>query len=254
MKRTLWITLCAVFLGASLSYGNAAPKPPEQNWSFEGPFGTFDRKALRRGLQVYREVCASCHSAAHLRYEKLKELGFTESDVKAIAAEYEVPGPVGEDGNTKPRKAEPKDFFAHPYPTEAAARDANNGALPVDLSMVIKARPHGPDYVFAFITGYAKAPSDLKMAPGMHYNLYFPGHQSAMAPPLSDNQVTYPDGTPATVDHMARDVVTFLAWASEPEMETRKRMGVMVLIFLSIFTAMLYVLTKRVWWHIKHPS
>lgn len=254
MKRAFWITLCAVFLGAPDMHANEAPKPPAQNWSFEGPFGTFDRQALRRGFQVYREVCASCHSAAHLRYEKLKELGFTESDVKAIAAEYEVPGPMGEDGTTKPRKAEPKDFFAHPYPTEAAARDANNGALPVDLSMVIKARPHGPDYVYAYITGYANPPAGHKLATGMHYNLYFPGHQTAMAPPLTDNQVTYPDGTVATVDHMARDVVTFLSWASEPEMESRKRMGVMVLIFLAIFTTMLYVLMRRIWWHVKHPS
>lgn len=254
MKQALWITLCLSMSFAPTARSGEGVVPPAQEWSFSTVRGTYDRESLRRGLQVYREVCSACHGMYHLRYEKLKELGFTQNDVKAIAAEYEVVGPVGEDGQRTMHKAEPKDFFAHPFPTEAAARSANNGAYPVDLSLVVKARKHGPDYVYALLTGYADAPAAMHMAPGMHYNTYFPGHQIAMAPPLTDNQVTYPDGTVASVHQMAHDVVTFLSWASEPEMESRKRMGMMVLIFLGIFTSMMFVLTRRVWWEIKHPA
>ncbi|MBA4750353.1 MAG: cytochrome c1 [Alphaproteobacteria bacterium] len=255
MKKNMWILLCVLMLGQSGVWANEVPKPPSQKWSFSGAFGTYDRPSVRRGLQVYREVCAACHGMNHLRYEKLKALGFTESDVKAIAAEYEVAGTVADDGQPTKRKAEPKDFFAHPFPTEAAAREANNGAFPVDLSMVVKARPHGPDYVYGLLTGYTQMPAGMHMASGMHYNKYFPGNQIAMAPPLiSDGQVTYPDGTKATIHQMAHDVVTFLAWASEPEMEKRKHMGVVVLIFLGLFTVMMGVLTRRIWWNVKHPS
>lgn len=222
------------------------PKLPKVKWSFEGPLGTFDRAALQRGFQVYKEVCSVCHALEHLRYEKLGALGFSKDEVKAIAAAYEVPGPLNDEGEPTTRKADPGDFFARPYKNDKQARSANNGALPVDQSLIVKARVGGPNYVYGLLTGYTELPNGFQLMKGMHYNKYFAGHQIAMPAPLRDGQVTYSDGTQATVDQMSRDVTTFLAWAAEPEMEYRKEMGVKVLIFLSIFTLMLIGLLRRI--------
>ena len=236
-------------LGAQQETGIPAPAP--QKWSFKGPFQTFDRAALQRGLQVYQEVCSTCHSLKHLSYRNLSALGYTEKEIKAIAAEHKV-NDTNDQGEPVERPAVPADRFVSPYPNDKAARAANNGALPPDLSLMTKARKYGPDYLYALLTGFQQAPKDLKLSPGMHYNLAFPGHQIAMAPPLSDGQVTFADGTPATVQQMAHDVVTFLAWAAEPEMEARKQTGVMVIAFLLVFTAFLYASMKRIWGRVKH--
>lgn len=252
LKQTLlsFFVLLVFDYSVAVSAGSMPP-PPEQPWSFKGVLGTFDRNELRRGLQVYREVCAACHGLRLLRYEKLLGLGFSEEDIKVIASNYEVPGDLNSDGEPTTRPAEPKDNFVSPYPNEVASRAANNGAYPPDLSLITKARFHGTDYLFALLTGYREAPQDFKMSEGMYYNIAYSGNQIAMAPPLSEGLIEYPDGTPATIDQMARDVTAFLTWASDPEAESRRQMGLMVLIFMLIFTVMLYILNKRIWKKVK---
>lgn len=225
--------------------------PPKHKWDFKSPFGVFDRKQLQRGFQVYKEVCSVCHGLNLLRYDKLEALGFSDAEIKAIAGEYEVPGPLNEDGEPTRVKATPGDAFANPYPNKQAARAANNGAYPVDLSLITKARANGADYLQALLTGYEEAPDDFGLMGGMYYNAYFSGHQIAMPPPLTDNQVEYADGTKATVEQMSKDVVTFLSWASEPEMEQRRNLGVKVIIFLLFFTFLMRMLMRRTWRKIK---
>ena len=247
-----WISLWITLGQAAGNHGDTAAKTPSKNsWSFNGPFGVFDRAALQRGFQVYKEVCSTCHSLEHMRYEKLQALGFSKAEIKAIAASVEIPGPLNDEGEPTRKPADPGDYFAKPYPNEKAARAANNGGYPVDLSLIIKARKYGADYLFALLRGFVKAPSTFHLMPGMYYNPYFEGHQIAMAPPLAEGIVSYSDGTPATIEQMAHDVTNFLAWASEPEMEERKRLGVKVLIFLSFFTLLLFILMRRTWHGIK---
>ncbi|MBT3553377.1 MAG: cytochrome c1 [Rhodospirillaceae bacterium] len=235
---------------ASASSGKAAPS---QEWTFDGVFGNFDRAQLKRGYQVYQEVCAACHSLSQIYYRNLSEIGFTEDEVKKIAAEFEVPrgpddeGETHEDGEQIMRAAKPFDKLVQPYANEQAARAANNGALPPDLSLVTKARKGGANYLHALLTGFADAPEGFKMQDGMSYNVYFPGAQIAMAPPIDDDAVEYADGTKASKDQISRDVAAFLTWTAEPELEDRKRIGIKVLIFLIIFTAMLYAVKRRVW-------
>lgn len=250
---------CAFLLLSTLFAQNAtaaegpsvAKIPPKINWSFDGPFGTFDRAELQRGFQVYKQVCATCHALEWLRYEKLSALGFTEEEIKAIASEYEVAGPLNDDGEPTVRPAEKGDYFAKPFPNQKAARAANNGAYPPDLSLITKARKHGADYIYALLTGYIKPPEGFHLMQGMHYNIYFDGHQIAMPPPLAEGIVTYADGTPATIQQMARDVSVFLAWASEPEMEERKKLGLKVMIYLAFFTLLMFLLMRRIWKGVK---
>lgn len=224
-----------------------APKPPSQHWSFEGIFGTYDRAAAQRGFQVYKEVCAACHNLRFIFYRDLKGLGYNDAEVAAIAAGYETEAGPNDKGEMFKRPGQPSDRFAAPFPNDAAARASNNGALPVDLSVVIKAREHGPDYLYALLTGYKEPPAGFQTQPGMSYNAYFAGHQIAMPQPLNDGQVAYGDGTQATVAQMAKDVVTFLAWTAEPEMEARKAMGIKVILFLIILTGLLYAVKRKVW-------
>ena len=229
-----------------IAAGNTV-KPTKQNWSFSGLFGTFDRGALQRGFQVYNEVCATCHSARLLHYRNLKDIGFSEDQVIKIAASREVTdGPNGE-GEMFQRPARLSDRFVEPFPNEQAARAGNNGALPPDLTLMTKARVGGADYLHALLTGYNPAPKDMKLAEGMYYNLFFPGQQIAMPPPLVEGSVEYADKTKSTVNRMSRDLTTFLSWAAEPELEWRKRMGVKVILFLLILTGMLYGIKRKVW-------
>jgi ubiquinol-cytochrome c reductase cytochrome c1 subunit len=225
--------------------------PPKVSWHFKGPIGTFDRASLQRGFQVYTEVCAVCHALNHLRYDNLSALGFSAAEIKAIAAKHEIPGPPDDEGQPTMVKATPGDHFARPYPNEQAARAANNGSLPPDLSLITKARLYGADYVFALLTGYSEAPENFKLLTGMSYNEYYPGHQIAMPPPLTENRITYSDGTPATIQQMAHDVTVFLAWAAEPEMEQRKQLGVKVLIYLAAFSFVMYLLMRQTWKNIR---
>lgn len=251
-----WVPLAAAVallggLAALPAEAQEAPKPPHESWSFEGPFGTFDRAAAQRGFQVYKEVCSACHALQHAYYRDLRGIGLSEEQVKAIAAEVTVPD-IGDDGQPIERPALPSDHFKSPFPNEKAARAANNGAAPPDLSLIVKARAGGPDYVYGILTGYSSPPANMKMSDGMNYNKYFPGHQIAMPPPLSDGRVTYADGTPASVNQMAHDVVTFLSYIAAPETEQRKALGVKIVLFLVLMTAVTYAVKRKVWADVEH--
>ncbi|MFN0044079.1 MAG: cytochrome c1 [Alphaproteobacteria bacterium] len=237
----------ALTLAASSAHASETAKIPKQNWSFGGIFGTFDRAQLQRGFTVYKNVCSACHGMNLIAYRNLTEIGFSEDEVKAIAAEYEVTDGPNDEGEMFQRPARPSDRLRKPFANENAARAANNGAAPPDLSLMIKAREDGANYVYALLTGYAEPPADMKMADAMSFNKHFPGGQIAMAPPISEGAVEYADGTSATVEQISRDVVAFLAWAAEPEMEARKRLGVKVILFLLVLTGMLYAVKRKVW-------
>jgi ubiquinol-cytochrome c reductase cytochrome c1 subunit len=225
--------------------------PQEIEWSFNGPVGTFDRAQLQRGFQVYKEVCSACHSINRVAFRDLAALGFSPAEIKAIAAGYELPSIDGT-GEPTTRKALPSDKFPLLYANEAAARAAQNGALPPDLSLITKAREDGTNYVHSLITGYADAPANWKVPDGLYYNPYFKSLNVAMPPPIAaDDQVTYADGTKATKDQMARDIAAFLTWAAEPKMEARKETGVASIIFLLIMTGLGYLSYRKVWADIK---
>ncbi|MBI2978242.1 MAG: cytochrome c1 [Rhodospirillales bacterium] len=239
--------MVALGLAAGAAMAAEGGKPPAQTWSFDGLFGTYDRAAAQRGFLVYNTVCAACHGLSLVAYRNLAGIGFKDDAIKAIAAAKEVPDGPNDQGEMFNRPGRPADRFAKPFANDNAARAANNGALPPDLSLITKARKGGADYIHALLTGYKEPPTGVQMMEGMQYNAYFPGNQIAMAPPLTEGQVEYADGTKATVAQMAHDVATFLTWAAEPEMEERKRMGVKVLLFLIVLTAMLYALKRQIW-------
>ena len=219
----------------------------EEHWSFDGVRGKVDHQAAQRGVQVYKEVCSACHGLTRVSFRTLQDLGFSEAEVKALANGYTFPS-INDSGEAIERPGLPSDHFPSPYANENAGRAANNGAYPPDLSLITKARHDGPNYVYSILTGYENPPADVKLGPNMHYNPYFPGGQIAMPAPLTaEGQVTYEDGTKATVDQMAHDVVNFLQWAAEPEMEARKRMGIKVMLFLGIASIFFYIAKKRVW-------
>jgi ubiquinol-cytochrome c reductase cytochrome c1 subunit len=250
--RTLVIALAATAavlgMGApSASASESDVKLPSPGWSFDGMFGTFDPAAQQRGFQIYTEVCSGCHALKHLYYRNLKDIGFSDDEVKAIAAAVQVTDGPNDQGEMFERPGRPSDRFKSPFPNDNAARAANNGALPPDLSLITKARTGGADYVYGILTGYADPPPDVKLMEGMNYNKYFPGHQIAMPPPLTDDRVTYADGTKATLPQEAHDVVTFLAWAAEPELATRKQLGVKVLLFLIVLSGLLFAVKRKVW-------
>jgi ubiquinol-cytochrome c reductase cytochrome c1 subunit len=219
----------------------------DMQWQFDGMSGTVDRASAQRGLQVYKEVCASCHGLKRVAFRNLTEIGFSEGEVKTIAAGYSVEDGPNDEGEMFQRPGLPSDRFVSPFPNEKAARAANGGAYPPDLSLIVKARPNGASYLYSLLTGYEEAPEGHEPAPGQYYNPYFPGGFLAMPPPLSNDLVTYQDGTNASTEQMAKDVVNFLQWAAEPEMEQRKRMGIKVLVFLAIMTVMFYFAKKRIW-------
>jgi ubiquinol-cytochrome c reductase cytochrome c1 subunit len=220
---------------------------PHQEWSFDGVFGTYDRASLQRGFQVYKEVCSACHPVKHLYFRDLGEIGYSEDEVKAIAAGYQVTDGPNDEGQMYQRPGRPSDPIPGPFPNDQAARAANNGALPPDQSLIVKARPGGPDYVYAILTGYKEPPAGFKMLEGMNYNEFFPGHQIAMPPPLSDNAVTFADGTPATLPQMAHDVTSFLTWAAEPNLDDRHRTGLKVILFLVVAAGVFYAAKRKIW-------
>ncbi len=249
-----------VIAGAALAFLLAGPalaqhdemKLPQQSWSFNGPFGTYDRAAMQRGYQVYNEVCSNCHGMKQMYYRNLTGIGLNEEQVKAIAASKEISGGTDDSGQPVERPALPSDHFKSPFPNDKAARAANGGALPPDQSLIIKARDDGSNYVYNLLNGYEDAPAGVKVGDGQYYNKWFPGHQLAMPAPLRDGAVTYADGTPATVDQMSRDVVQFLTWASMPEMETRKRMGIKWVSIFVMLTGLTYVVKKQIWKDVHH--
>ena len=249
VRFVLLIAVSILTCGSHSALAGGGGEPvPHQHWHFTGPFGTFDRGALQRGFQVYSQVCSACHGMDHLYYRNLSALGYNEAEVKAIAAEFEVTDGPNDEGEMFDRPAKPSDRFKNPFPNAKAAAYANNGALPPDLSLITKARAHGADYVYALLTGYSdKVPKDIELLSGQYYNKYMAGHVIAMAPPLSDGMVAYEDGTAETVEQYSKDIVEFLVWSSEPTMEIRKRTGIKVLFFLSIFCAIMYAVKRKIW-------
>ncbi|EKF60043.1 MAG: cytochrome c1 [Agrobacterium albertimagni] len=246
-------------------------KPEQMDWSFAGPFGKYDKGQLQRGLKVYTEVCAACHSMSLVAFRTLEDLGYSEAQVKAFAANYEVEDGPNADGDMFTRTAVASDHFPSPFPNKEAAAAANGGAAPPDFSLIAKARgvtrgfptfvfdiftqyqQGGPDYIHALLTGYQDPPEGVEVAEGTYFNPYFIAGQSlAMAPPISDGQVTYDDGAPETMEQYSLDVSAFLMWAAEPHLEDRKRMGFMVMIFLAIFTALIYLTKKSVYANKEH--
>ena len=225
---------------------------PKQTWSFSGLFGTYDRAAAQRGFQVYKEVCAACHSMKLAYYRDLAGIGLDEKQIAAIAASVDVPGGVNDQGEPFMRPGLPSDHFKSPFPNDNAARAANNGALPPDQSLLVNAREGGADYIADLMTGYAEPPAGMVMGSGMNYNKYFPGHQIAMAQPLHDDQVVYADGTKATIAQEAHDVATFLTYIANPEMEERKRLGVKAIVFLALLTGVTYAVKRKVWADVEH--
>jgi ubiquinol-cytochrome c reductase cytochrome c1 subunit len=238
--------LAALLLGATGAMAQEAGPMPSVSWSFSGPFGTYDRAALQRGFQIYTEVCSNCHSLNLLHYHDLSALGYSDDEVKAIAAQKQV-ADINDQGEPIKRPARPSDAFVPPFPNDKAARAANNGALPPDQSLIVKARDGGANYIYGIVTGYGTPPADMKIADGMNYNKMFPGHQIAMPQPLQDDSVTYGDGTKATLDQEARDITTFLSWAADPTMEERKKTGAKVVIFLVVLTLVLYGAKRKIW-------
>jgi ubiquinol-cytochrome c reductase cytochrome c1 subunit len=236
-------------------------QPRHASLQSDGPLGTFDRQQLQRGFQVYKEVCAACHGLNLVAFRNLADLGYEEPEIKAIADQWqiEVPSVNPDTGEATTRKALPADAFPDPYANEVAARAANNNALPPDLSLITKARHHGPDYVYSLLVGYRNAdtykndkgeavPAENRPGQGLYFNPYFPNLNIAMPPPITaDGQVTYADGTNATRDQMAKDVAAFLTWTAEPKLENRHRTGVAVLIFLALATLLAYLSYRNIW-------
>lgn len=263
----LLISLFVGALGFAEEYGKPTvksvfhlPLAPKENisWSFEGPAGKYDNAQLQRGFQVYKEVCSACHSMKLVAFRDLEQIGFTKPQVKAIAKGWttEVPSINAETGEVTTRKATPADHFPSPYANEVAGRAANNGALPPDQSLLIKARHEGPQYIYSLLTGYpadgqpaalAKKFPDVATPEGKHYNPYFPNLNLAMAPPLTDDQVSYADGTKATVKQEAKDVTAFLMWAAEPNLQTRHAVGWATMVYLLIFTGLAYLAYRSIW-------
>lgn len=223
--------------------------PPEQDWSFNGVFGSFDRASLQRGYKVYSQVCAACHAMSKLSYRNLSGLGYNEAEIKAIASQYTVMDGPNDEGEMEERTAKPSDTFKSPFANRQQAMYANNGAYPPDLSLITKARHYGPDYLYALMIGYEQAPEKYqkKLLAGQYYNKYMSGHIIAMAAPLSDGMIEYEDGTEGTVEQYSKDVTTFLTWASDPHMEGRKSMGIKVFLFLLAFAGVMYATKKKVW-------
>lgn len=246
---TATIALTATFgvSNMAVAAGGDTTELQTREWSFSGPFGTFDKASMQRGFQVYREVCAGCHSMDLIAFRNLADLGYNEAEIKAIAAEYEVQDGPDDEGEMFMRPARPADRMPGPYRNDNEARASNNGAMPVDLSLIAKARAYGPDYLYSLLVGYKEAPASVEMPEGMHYNSAYSGNLIAMPQPLYGDDVEFADGADASIEGSAADVTQFLMWAAEPKLEIRKRIGVAAVFFLSIFLVLSYFAKRRIW-------
>lgn len=234
-------------IGAAQAAGDAK-HPKEVDWEHAGPFGTFDRHSVQRGFQVYQQVCASCHGMKYVAFRNLESVGFSEEQVKAIAAGYTITDGPDDSGEMFDREGKASDYFPEPFPNDKAAAAANGGVAPPDLSLMSKARPNGDNYVYSVLTGYGEGEGDEHHCPPTAYpNAYFAGGCIAMPPPLSDDLVEYADGTAASTEQMAHDVTAFLAWAAEPKMEERKQLGWKVVLFLVALSILLYLAKRQIW-------
>jgi cytochrome c1 len=277
MQRSLIALTLAGFLAAFVTpvvaQEHEAPTPPRVKWSFSGPFGKYNEGQLQRGFKIYKEVCSSCHSMDLLAIGSLANPGgpgFSEAQVAALAAEYKVKD-LDDKGDSVDRAGRPADHFPAPFANELAAKAANGGVAPPDMSTLAKARSYsrgfpwfifdmftqfqeqGPDYIAAILQGYKDPPKTFKVPDGGHYNEYFPGHVIAMPAPLSDGQVTYDDGSPQTLVQYSHDVAAFLMWAAEPHMVARKRLGFQVMFFLIVLAGLMYFTKKKVWHEAEKP-
>ena len=253
MKRFNFIKILisiSIFTFCNPAFSAEQEDPLKVNWSFKGLTGKFDRASLQRGFQVYKEVCSSCHSMQYLSYRNLGEPGgpeFSLEEVKAIAASIEIDDGPDSQGEMFTRPGRPSDKFKSPYPNVNASIAANGGAYPPDMSVLVKARPGGADYIYSVLVGYEDPPVGMILDEGVYYNKYMIGNKIKMSAPLSEGIVDYTDGNEATVDQMAKDVTTFLSWAAEPELETRHKTGIKVIIYLILLTALVYFSMKRIW-------
>ena len=283
VKRNVFAaTMLLGLLGSAATVASAQeaagenPLPPHQSWSFSGPFGTYDTAQLQRGYQVYRQVCSNCHSAKFMSFRNLAEPGgpeFSDSQVKALSATFKVQDGPDDSGNMYERAGRPSDPFPSPFANEQAARAANGGALPPDMSTLAKARSfeqgglwflagpftqyqeEGPDYIHALLTGYKDAPPEgFKLPEGKYYNAYFPGHAISMPPPLSDGLVDYTDGSPKTKEQYAKDIAAYVQWMSERKVDQRKQTGFKTVIFLAVFAYLLFLIKRRIWAGVKDSS
>ncbi len=275
-KHRLFVT---VLVGALLALAlpaaaaNEQVAPPQIQWSFAGPFGKYDPAQLQRGFKIYREVCSNCHSMNYLAFRNLADVGgpgFSEAQAAAVAAAYKIKD-LDDQGNPNERPGRLADYFPPPFPNELAAKAANGGTAPPDMSTLAKARGYsrgfpwfvfdifvqyqeqGPDYIAAILKGYKNPPPGFNVPSGGHYNEYFPGHNIAMPPPLQDGQVAYDDGSPQTLEQYSKDIGAFLMWVAEPHLVARKRVGFQVVIFLFVFAGLLYLVKKKVWYEVEAP-
>ena len=256
MKNILKLFSVIILFGVSSVNVFSAEKVEflKTDWTFKGLFGKFDRASLQRGYQVYTEVCAACHSMKYLSYRNLSEKGgpeFSVAQAKAIAASFEVTDGPNADGEMFQRPGKLSDKFVMPYENVKAAEAANGGAYPPDMSVLVKARGGGVDYIYSLLQGYEEAPSGMILDDGVHYNKYMYGNKIKMSAPLSDGIVEYSDGTKASVEQMSKDVTTFLMWAAEPSLEARHQMGFKAIVYLIILTILVYFSMKRIWSRVK---
>ena len=249
------LSLIILFVGASFnSYSADKVEYLKTDWTFKGLFGKFDRGALQRGYQVYTEVCSSCHSMKYVSYRNLAEKGgpeFTVEQAKAIAASFEVTDGPNSDGEMFTRPGKLSDKFVMPYDNVKAAQAANGGAYPPDMSVLVKARGGGANYIYSLLQGYEEPPYGVTLEEGVHYNKYMYGNKIKMANPLSDDLIEYADGTRATVEQMSKDVTTFLMWTAEPHLEARHQMGFKAILYLIVLTILVYFSMKRIWSRIE---
>jgi len=257
MKKIIKTFLIILFFNSIIVFSIAAEQTEKllnPGWEFKGFAGKFDRGSLQRGYQVYTEVCSSCHSLKYLSYRNLSEPGgpeFTEDQVKAIASQFEVNDGPNDDGDMFTRPARPSDNFVSPYENDNAAKASNGGAYPPDMSVLVKARQGGADYIYSLLLGYEDPPTGTSLDEGVYYNKYMSGNNIKMSNPLSDGLVEYGDGTSATVEQMAKDVVTFLAWTAEPHLEKRHKIGFRAIIYLIILTILVYFSMRKIWSRIE---
>ena len=245
--RIIFFILIFLFSNFNVLASGSGNDLPKHNWSFKGLTGTFDKSAVQRGFKVYREVCSGCHSMSLLYFRDLIDIGFSNEEVKAIAAEYTVIDGPNDEGEMFERPARPSDRFVPPFSNKQEARVSNNGSYPPDLSVITKARKRGPDYIFNLLLGYTEPPVDFELGEGMYYNKWKEGHQIAMAQPLDEGYVDYDDGTENTLPQLAEDITTFLVWSAEPELEERKKLGIKVILFFIVLGSIVFIVKNRLW-------
>ncbi len=251
MTNLILFVMALTLASPAIAAGGDSVVLKHRDWSFSGLFGGFDKAAMQRGFQAYVEVCSGCHSLNYIAFRNLTDLGYNEAEIKAIASQYEVEDGPNDDGEMFMRPAIPADRFPAPYPNNNAARAANNGAYPPDLSLIVKARANGADYLYSLLTSYEDAPAHKNVPEGMYYNTAYAGNLIAMPQPLYGDDIDYADGSDVSIESVSADIVNFLTWTSEPALEKRKRAGVAVVTFLLIMSVMSFFAMRFIWADIK---